>query len=139
MPFDGAEFGRMMIVEKIDRVTELLGREDRWCKGALRSSDGRRCLAGAMLEAEARTLLTPVLLQAIRETTGSRYRRIEVFNDAPSTTHEQLLAVLHRARENALLGRPDTTSGRARLKSAWGRWSTLAQQRLATLLSHSER
>jgi hypothetical protein len=76
MPFDGAEFGRMLIVEKIDRVTELLGREDRWCKGALRSPDGRRCLAGAMLEAEARTLLTPVLLQAIRETTGSRYRRI---------------------------------------------------------------
>ena len=139
MPFDGAEFGRMPIVEKIDKVIELLCPEDRWCKGTLRSSDGGRCLVGAMLEAEARTLLTPVLLQAIRETAGRRHRRIEVFNDAPSTTHAQLMAVLDRARENVLLVRADATSGRERLEATWCRWSTLAQQRLATILSYSER
>jgi hypothetical protein len=139
MPFDGAGFGRMLIVEKIDKVSELLAREDRWCKGMLRSSDGRRCIAGAVIEVEARKLLTPVLVQAIRETSGGRYRRIEVFNDAPSTTHAQVLAVLRRARENVLLGPPERISGPGRLMATWRRWTTLARRARGTILSNSER
>jgi hypothetical protein len=35
---------------------------------------------------------------------GKRYRRIEFFNDDPRTTHEDVLQVLRRARENMIAG-----------------------------------
>ncbi len=105
MPFDGASFPPNVALEKIDRVIELLASEDRWCKGVVRSSDGRRCLVGALLEADARNLLEPVLREAVKNVTGQTHWRLERFNDAETTTHAHILAVLQRAREDILAGR----------------------------------
>jgi hypothetical protein len=127
MPFDGAEFGQAILLDKIDRVLALLASEDRWCKGVLRSVDGRRCLAGALIAAEAQALLTPVLLQAIREVTGHKHWRIEAFNDRASTSHAQVLAVLHRARDDILAGRAQAAIRPPRLSAAWQRVIGLAR------------
>lgn len=105
MPFDGHEFSpRIDALEKIDRVIEQLLTEDRWCKGALYTVDGRRCILGAMQAVEGAMILKHPILQAIQEVTGRRYKAIEVFNDRRTTTHAQVLAVLRRARENILGG-----------------------------------
>ena len=49
MPFDGRDYStRIDALEKIDRVIEQLPSEERWCKGALYTVDGRRCILGAM-------------------------------------------------------------------------------------------
>jgi hypothetical protein len=99
MPFDGREEqGRFEAFEKIDRVIDLLATPDRWCKGALLTRDGRRCIVGAMQAANAVAVLRRPVLQAIREVTGASYRSIEFFNDSPATTHAMVLTVLSRAR-----------------------------------------
>jgi hypothetical protein len=118
MPFDGTGFPPNIALEKIDRVIELLATEDHWCKGIVRSPDGRRCLVGALLEADARNLLEPVLREAVKEVTGQTHWRLERFNDAETTTHAQLLAVLHRAREDILAGRTVASVLPKRLEAA---------------------
>ena len=106
MPLDGTEFeavGNGPLV-KLGAVERLLINQNQWCKGRLRDKDGRFCLAGAMQAVEARQLLDPIILRAIREVGGKRYWRIESFNDYPSTTHADVLRVLRRARENVIAG-----------------------------------
>jgi hypothetical protein len=102
MPFDGAHFEAL---EKIDKVIDLLAREDRWCKRQLRTHDGRRCILGAMFDADATTVLREPILLAIKQVTGGDYRKVEVFNDSPLTTHGLILRVLHQARDNVLSSR----------------------------------
>src|SRR5215471_9134437 len=88
MPLDGTEFeafGNGPLV-KLGAVERLLINQNQWCKGRLRDKNGRFCLAGAMQAVEARQLLDPIILRAIREVGGKRYWRIESFNDYPSTT-----------------------------------------------------
>ena len=54
MPFDGTGHeGRIDALDKMDKVIDLLSREVRWCKQQLRSYDGRRCILGAMMAADA--------------------------------------------------------------------------------------
>ena len=103
MPFDGAGCPQYPALQKLEAVTRLLAREDRWCKGSLRSPDGRYCLMGAMQAVEAQALLEPALLRAIREVTGRRFLRIVTFNDRPGTTHAMVLMVLRRAGERIVL------------------------------------
>src|SRR5205814_9507087 len=86
--------------EKLDAVIDLLGTPDRWCKGALRSHDGRYCIRGAIRAVDGAELLEPAILQAIGQVAGRRFRRIEAFNDHPNTGHDQVSAVLSRARRN---------------------------------------
>jgi hypothetical protein len=119
MPFDGTDFEQALSIEKIDKVIGLLDHEDRWCKGIMRSPDGRRCLAGAIYEADARSLLTPVILQAIHEIAGRSHWRIESFNDARSTTHAEVMRVLYRARENVLSGAVVAAAEHPRAKARW--------------------
>lgn len=105
MPFDGREFStRIEALEKIDRVIEQLPSEDRWCKGALYTVDGRRCILGAMQAVNGAMILKAPILQAIQEVTGRRYTAIETFNDRRTTTHTQVIAVLQRARQDILEG-----------------------------------
>src|SRR3954471_13219989 len=104
MPFDGVGFVADESLQKIDAVIDLLATPDRWCKGALRSHDGRYCIRGAVRAVDAADTLEPSILEAIGQVAGKRFRRIESFNDHPNTSHEQVLAVLHRARENLSLG-----------------------------------
>ena len=104
MPFDGVGFVSDESLQKIDDVLDLLATPDKWCKGALRSHDGRYCIRGAVRSVDAADVLEPTILQAIGEVAGKRFRRIESFNDHPNTSHEQVLAVLHRARDKLSLG-----------------------------------
>jgi hypothetical protein len=100
MPFDGAGFVYSESLQKLDAVIDLLETPDRWCKGALRSHDGRYCIRGAIRAVSGSDLLEPAILQAIGQVAGRRFRRIEAFNDHPNTTHDQIVAVLARARSN---------------------------------------
>lgn len=105
MPFDGRDYSaRIDALEKIDRVIEQLPTEDRWCKGALYTVDGRRCILGAMQAVNGAMTLKQPILQAIQEVTGRRYTAIETFNDRRTTTHAQVIAVLHRARRDIIDG-----------------------------------
>jgi len=123
MPFDGSEFGRRPEIEKIEEVITLLANENQWCKGRLRSADGRYCMVGAMRAADAYPLLKPAILQAISEVTGRNYAHIQVFNDQPATTHALVLAVLYKARRNIIAGRldpePQGIKGRYQAALAW--------------------
>jgi len=105
MPFDGVEFVSDNSLKKIDAVINLLGAPEKWCKGALRSHDGRYCIRGAVRAVGGAEALEATILQAIGEVTGRRFRRIESFNDHPNTSHGQVLAVLLRTRENIVAGR----------------------------------
>src|SRR5262249_17519441 len=99
MPFDGNGYeGRIEGLAKMDKVIDLLAREDRWCKQQLRSYDGRRCILGAMMAADATTVLKEPILLAVKQVTGRDYLRIEMFNDHPLTTHTLVLRVLNQAR-----------------------------------------
>jgi hypothetical protein len=109
MPLDGSALG---FVEderlvKLNAVERLLATPDQWCKGKLRSEDGRRCLLGAMQAVEARQLLEPIILQAASEVSRRRCWRVEFFNDDPRTTHADVMQVLSRARERVLDGLGD--------------------------------
>jgi len=113
MPFDGTGYeSRIDALERMDKVIELLSREDRWCKQQLRSYDGRRCILGAMMAADATVALKDPILLAIRQVTGRDYLRIEMFNDHPLTTHALVVKVLHRARDNVITGTPVRTPAR---------------------------
>jgi hypothetical protein len=133
MPFDGIGYeGRIEALDKMDKVIDLLAREDRWCKQQLRSYDGRRCILGAMMAADATIALKEPILLAIKQVTGRDYLRIEMFNDHPLTTHGLVLRVLSQARANVLngvTGRP-APSAPASTGTWWtGSLKTLAQLR----------
>lgn len=121
MPFDGIGYeGRIDTLDKMDKVIDLLGREDRWCKQQLRSYDGRRCILGAMMAADATIALKEPILLAIKQVTGRDYLRIEMFNDHPLTTHGLVVRVLHQARDNIVNGVMERAPAYASLPtSAW--------------------
>src|ERR1051325_10619217 len=100
MPFDGAGFGYNESLQKLDTVIDLLETPDRWCKGAMRSHDGRYCIRGAIRAVSGSDVLEPAILQAISQVAARLFRRIEAFNDRPQTTHDQVVSVLARARSN---------------------------------------
>jgi hypothetical protein len=106
MPFDGVDFISNESVGKIDDVMYMLRTPDKWCKGALRSHDGRYCIRGAVRAVDAAEVLEPRILEAIGQVAGKRFRRIESFNDHPNTSHEAVMAVLERARDNVIAGLP---------------------------------
>ena len=87
-------------IEKLDKVIALIATEDRWCKFFALSSDGRRCLWGALWAEDAAPVLEAPVLQAVTQVTGCRYESIDAFNDHPATTHATVLAVLHQTRQN---------------------------------------
>ncbi|HEX4194966.1 MAG TPA: hypothetical protein VHY80_17790 [Stellaceae bacterium] len=112
MPFDGRDYStRIDALEKIDRVIEQLPSEERWCKGALYTVDGRRCILGAMQAVNGAMVLKQPILQAIQEVTGRRYTAIETFNDRRTTTYPKVVAVLNRARQDIIYGSAGYTPG----------------------------
>jgi hypothetical protein len=126
MPFDGAGFGYNESLQKLDAVIDLLETPDRWCKGALRSHDGRYCIRGAVRAVSGSDLLEPAILQAVGQVAGHRFRRLEAFNDHPNTTHDQVVAVLARTRNNIAGGSLGSAADRLRqpalsLRAWWNR------------------
>jgi hypothetical protein len=133
MPFDGTGYGgRIEALDKMDKVIDLLAREDRWCKQQLRSYDGRRCILGAMMAADATIALKEPILLAIKQVTGRDYLRIEMFNDHPLTTHGLVLRVLSQARENVLTGVAERPAPAAP-PAATAIWRAAASKPLAQL------
>lgn len=102
MPFDGIEFALDDRLSKMDQVISLLDAPNKWCKGVLKTYDGKYCLRGAIMAVHDGLSLQPVVLRAIREVTGKHYLRIEGFNDRAETDHDQVLAVLERARNHLI-------------------------------------
>jgi hypothetical protein len=98
MPLDGSELFANPTLTKLWEVECLLATEDQWCKGRLHDRKGRHCLVGAITEVNARQELTRPIIRAIKEISGTHYWRIESYNDDPSTNHQDVLRVLHRAR-----------------------------------------
>jgi hypothetical protein len=137
MPFDGTGLaGRSQALSKIDEVIGLLASEERWCKQQLRSYDGRRCLLGAMMAADAAVVLKEPILLGIKQITGRDHLRIEMFNDHPLTTHGLVLRVLNQARDNLVAGVLEGPSLPGPV-SARGRWtgSSKPWERLRRLLA----
>ena len=118
MPFDGVGFVIHESLDKLDAVIELIGTPAKWCKGALRSHDGRYCIRGAVRAVDGAELLEPAILRAVVEVAGRRFRRIEAFNDHPNTSHDQIVAVLARARDNIMTGKPVRNTARLRETTA---------------------
>lgn len=111
MPFDPVHHElRLDALERIERVIDLLDSEERWCKGKLRTDEGRFCILGAVREADAELLLYGPILRAIREVTGHAYRQIEKFNDSWLTTHALVIDVLERARQDLESGTAANTA-----------------------------
>jgi hypothetical protein len=122
MPFDGIGLeGRIDALDRIDRVINLLSREDRWCKQQLRSFDGRRCILGAMMAADATITLKEPILLAIKQVTGRDYLRIEMFNDHPMTTHATVTKVLNQARTNIAHGVTEPLRGAGPSPNRWSK------------------
>ncbi len=126
MPFDGVGFGFDDRMSKIDKVINLLATPDRWCKGTLRTHDGRHCIRGAIMAVDGVGTLQPMVLRAINEVTGRHYRRIESFNDHPDTDHARVVEVLARARIDmaaghlaAIRARPPAPVGWHRQVAGW--------------------
>ena len=106
MPFDGAGFIGSDRLSRIEAVIQLIGTPDRWCKGRRRTHDGRFCIYGVLVEANALNL-SSAILHAAHEVTGERYCCVEAFNDNINTTHPLVVRVLARARDD-LIGQPAT-------------------------------
>jgi hypothetical protein len=121
MPFDGAGFAADQPLQKLDAVIDLLATPRRWCKGVLKTRNGQYCIRGALMEVDALDALQPIVMQAIHDVAGRRFRRIEHFNDHPNTDHEQVLAVLDRARERIAAGVPATAAHPATSRLRWWR------------------
>jgi hypothetical protein len=105
MPLDGTVLAVSFdALEKMDKVIDLLAREDHWGPQQLRRYGGRYCILGAMLEVNAFAPLREPILLAIKQITG-RCLRIEAPNDHPWTSHGLVLRVLRQARHNILSGK----------------------------------
>jgi hypothetical protein len=104
MPFDGLETP-FNYLAKIDQVIDLLGSPSRWIKHAYSTPQGRYCLKEALSVGGIADVLGPIILKAAEEITGKKFCCLESFNDWPQTSHGDILAVLHRARENIEAGK----------------------------------
>ena len=121
MPFDSTRYeGRNPVLDKMDKVIDLLSDERRWCKRQLQSPDGRYCIFGAMRAAEAVAELKAPIRLAIEQLTG-HVLPIEDFNDHPTTTHALVVRVLRQARENIVDGAPQAAQQRI------GTWALFRQ------------
>lgn len=111
MPFDGREQfeKKSYALAVIDGAMGELNSPTKWCKGAFYTTDGRRCLVGAIKLAgtalrigssvEALALVKEPILRSIKEYTGKTYTAIEPFNDNRNTVYQDVMHVLARSRE----------------------------------------
>ena len=123
MPLDGTGYERRIhALDKMDEMIDLLSDERRWCKGFLKTPDGRYCILGAMQAVRAGKELAEPIMLAISQVTG-RSQWIDRFNDHPLTAHADVLKVLQQARVNILTLDPTTpkqhVGGWARLWSVF--------------------
>jgi hypothetical protein len=95
MPLDGSDYERTDPLHRLDAAIRLIDHPDNWLKGALVDDAGRRCITGALQAVQA----PAKVLDAIGRSLPYRYwYRIASFNDAPETTHDDVMRVLSAAR-----------------------------------------
>jgi hypothetical protein len=117
MPFDGTGFVYNESLQKLDAVMDLLGSADRWCKGALRSHDGRYCIRGAIRAVSGTELLEPVILQAIGQVAGRRLpphrslQRSSQYGPRPGACRSEPGAPQSRSRSRVRSSKPAESAG----------------------------
>jgi hypothetical protein len=105
MPFDGVATS-FNYLAKFDEVIDLLETPNHWAKHTYRNRDGQYCLLGALNIVGVTKLFEPVILQSISEMVEDKeFCCIESFNDHPETLHQDVVAVLYRARRHIAGGR----------------------------------
>lgn len=75
----------------------LIDTPEKWCKGYMRDDAGRFCAVGACAEIDGgiRTIM------ALHETRKTNGWMLSAFNDAPTTTHADIMSLFQRAIDNA--------------------------------------
>lgn len=107
MAYDSENFQKPQVDEVgqiILKARELLSDPKRWCKGDLRRQ-GRVCVVGAICDAAgivdfSRHNASPVAEMALCRAMAALpvgFRAVPTFNDDPTTTHADVLALLDRA------------------------------------------
>lgn len=96
----------------LDKMAELLATPDRWCKGAASKTGPKGevllCIYAALNVAATGSpcILVPRTAAALRveislcDALPRHYPRPLAFNDAPTTTHTDILALITRARRS---------------------------------------
>ena len=101
MPFDGFAKSNPEL-DHIGRIIDLIDTPSKWCKGALRSHDGRYCIKGAIRHTataiDYTVLMEARVLRAMHEAGYRKFRRVESFNDHPTRTHDEVIMVLERVQ-----------------------------------------
>jgi hypothetical protein len=139
MPFDGAGLVFDERVSKLDEVIDLVASPDKWCKGVLRTYDGRYCIRGAIIAVKGECCLAPIVLRSIRGVTRKHYLSIEAFNDHYDTDHARVLTVLVHARDVLVSGELDPGSSKTFALAHWraSLWALLAGPSVANLARSS--
>lgn len=117
MPFDNPspelEIPNKAEIAILDEMVELIATPEKWCKGAFRGGGGSYCLIGAVQEATgvrcfsypgARLACSVVcgLTRALGDVPNF-FRpggSVATFNDAPETTHADILNLIARTRRS---------------------------------------
>lgn len=104
MPFDGLEtpFGQLA---KFDQAINLIETPSGWTKHTYRTPRGQYCLKEALNTVGIAEVFEPIILKTAEEVMEREFCCIESFNDHPLTTHDDVVAVLHRTRENIVSGK----------------------------------
>jgi hypothetical protein len=103
MPFDGLETP-FSYLPKLDQVIDLIEAPNQWIKHTYRSPWGGYCLKEALNMVGMAEVLEPAILKAASERADREFCCIESFNDAPQTTHAEVMAVLQAVREDIVTG-----------------------------------
>ena len=103
MPFDGLETP-FSYLPKLDQVIDLIEAPNQWIKHTYRSPWGGYCLKEALNMVGVAEVFEPVILKTAGRRADREFCCIESFNDAPQTTHAEVMAVLHTVRENIVTG-----------------------------------
>ena len=120
MPFDGVE-SPLGYVEKFDQVIDLIEAPNQWIKHTYRSPWGGYCLKEALNMVGVADVFEPLILRTAEDVTERTHCCIESFNDAPQTTHADVITVLHRVRDDLISGKAQLPPRSVAKQSA--RWS----------------
>jgi hypothetical protein len=110
MPFDGLETP-FSYLPKLDQVIDLVEAPNQWIKHTYRSPWGGYCLKEALNMVGIAEVLEPAILKTAGKRAEREFCCIESFNDAPQTTHTEVMAVLRTVRD-------DIVNGQLRLPAA---------------------
>jgi hypothetical protein len=104
MPFDGVA-APFSYLAKFDQVIDLVETPTHWIKHSYNTPWGGYCLKEVLNVVGVAETFEPIILKAAEEVMEREFCCVESFNDHPLTTHADVIAVLHRVRDNMLAGK----------------------------------